>query len=162
MQKLSYDQVTDMWINATIEMCTHEACYRRGVQDAELHHGNDITPQEMLSAAFAHFNKEELLRAIIKAETATHDFNTAHTVVRMKEAYKNLFGEVAQVSLVSEFVAISVGMSHDELYTMYEDYCSEGCRDEIIGMAKFPSTEPVRDGIRALGHKCNNKWLVAY
>lgn len=162
MQKLSYDQVTDMWTRATIEMCTPESCYRRGVADAEQHHGNDITPIEMLSGAFAHFNKEDLLRAIIKAETATYDYDSTLTVVRMREAYKQLFGEAAQVSLVSEFVAISVGMSHDELYTMYEDYCSEGCRDEIIGMAKFPSPEPVRDGIRALGHKCNNKWLVAY
>lgn len=36
---LSEAEKRQMWLAATIELCSHENCYRRGIADAERHHG---------------------------------------------------------------------------------------------------------------------------
>lgn len=36
---LTDEQKRQMWIAATIDLCSHENCYRRGIEDAEKHYG---------------------------------------------------------------------------------------------------------------------------
>lgn len=38
-EPLTREQKKQMWRNATIEMCSHENCYWRGIADAEAAHG---------------------------------------------------------------------------------------------------------------------------
>jgi seryl-tRNA synthetase len=37
-EPMTDEQKHQSWVNATIEQCSHEGCYMRGIEDAERHH----------------------------------------------------------------------------------------------------------------------------
>jgi hypothetical protein len=37
-EPMTMEQKRQSWVNATIEQCSHEGCYMRGIEDAERHH----------------------------------------------------------------------------------------------------------------------------
>ncbi len=148
--KLTRDQITDMWVNATIEQCTHENCYRRGVEDAERHHLANVTPVDLMVTMFGFLDVKDVMRMIIKMEAADEQAVSSELVIKLKAAFEQKYGEPLVLHHLHELTDVAKGMTHHEVYTMYEDFCSDELRAEVMTWAPR-DPEPVRASLNMIG-----------
>ena len=67
-----------------------------------------------------------------------------------------------KIKSVAQFAAACKNLTHDQIYTLFEDDISQELRDRIYSYSEIDTPEPVRSALNGIGIQFNVNMLKYY